>query len=141
MQDVKLRSLLHRSGVAFSLTVTVQDACNVVTGYTGTIHFTSTDSRASLPANYTFRAADKGVHTFTGLVLRKRGRAKDHPYRHAEQFAHRRRERERAVDSAKNGKQRRQNPRAARHRHPGSFSWHALSRCEGCVTACGGFGR
>jgi len=63
-----------RSGKAFSLTITVQDAYgNVVTGYTGTIHFTSTDSTASLPANYTFTAADKGVHTFTGLVLRKKG--------------------------------------------------------------------
>ena len=62
------------SGVAFSLTITVLDAYgNVVTGYTGTIHFKSTDHRAVLPANYTFTAADKGVHTFTGLILRKRG--------------------------------------------------------------------
>jgi hypothetical protein len=45
----------------------------VVTGYTGTVRFTSSDNRASLPANYTFKAADKGVHTFAGLVLRKRG--------------------------------------------------------------------
>ena len=65
------------SGVAFSLTVTVQDAYgNVVTGYTGTVHFTSTDNKATLPANYTFTASDKGVHTFTGLVLRKRGTQK-----------------------------------------------------------------
>jgi hypothetical protein len=66
-----------RSGVPFSLTITVQDAYgNVVTGYTGTIHFTSTDGTATLPANYTFTAADKGVHTFTGLVLRKKGTQK-----------------------------------------------------------------
>ncbi len=59
------------------LTITVQDAYgNLVTGYTGTIHFTSTDSAATLPANYTFTAADQGVHTFTGLVLRKRGTQK-----------------------------------------------------------------
>jgi len=45
----------------------------VVTGYTGTIHFRSTDIRAGLPADYTFTAADKGVHTFTGLKLRKKG--------------------------------------------------------------------
>jgi hypothetical protein len=65
------------AGVPFSLTLTVQDAYgNVVTGYTGTIHFTSTDTTATLPANYTFTAADKGVHTFTGLVLRKRGTQK-----------------------------------------------------------------
>lgn len=61
-------------GVPFSLTVTVEDAYgNVVTGYVGTIHFSSTDSQAKLPANYTFTAGDNGVHTFTGLVLRKTG--------------------------------------------------------------------
>ena len=66
-----------RSGVAFSLTITVKDAYdNVVTGYTGTIHFKSTDRSAALPADYTFKAADKGVHTFTGLVLRKKGNQK-----------------------------------------------------------------
>jgi hypothetical protein len=65
------------SGVSFSLTLTVEDAYgNVVTGYTGTVHFTSADSRATLPANYTFTATDKGVHTFSGLVLRKRGTQK-----------------------------------------------------------------
>ena len=62
------------AGATFSLTVTVQDVYgNVVTGYVGTIHFTSTDNTATLPANYTFTAADKGVHTFIGLVLRKKG--------------------------------------------------------------------
>jgi hypothetical protein len=65
------------AGVPFSLTITVKDAYgNVVTGYTGTVHFISTDTKASLPANYMFTAADKGVHTFTGLVLRKRGTQK-----------------------------------------------------------------
>jgi hypothetical protein len=65
------------AGVPFSLTVTVEDAYgNVVSGYTGTIHFGSTDNRATLPANYTFTAADKGVHTFTSLALRKRGNQK-----------------------------------------------------------------
>jgi hypothetical protein len=32
--------------------------------------------KATLPKNHTFTAADKGVHTFTGLVLRKRGNQK-----------------------------------------------------------------
>jgi hypothetical protein len=63
------------AGVPFSLTIKVEDAYgNVVTGYTGTVHFSSTDNKATLPANYTFTAADKGVHTFTGLVLRKKGK-------------------------------------------------------------------
>jgi len=62
------------SGAAFGMTVTVQDAYgNLVTNYTGTIRFKSTDPKATLPVSYTFTAADKGVHTFTGLVLRKRG--------------------------------------------------------------------
>jgi hypothetical protein len=65
------------AGAAFSLTVTVKDAYgNVVTGHVGTVHFTSTDKTATLPANYTFTAADNGVHTFTGLVLRKKGAQK-----------------------------------------------------------------
>jgi hypothetical protein len=46
---------------------------NVVTGYRGTIRFRSSDSSATLPRNYTFTASDQGVHTFTGLVLRKKG--------------------------------------------------------------------
>jgi ELWxxDGT repeat protein len=62
------------SGAAFSLTLTVQDAYgNIVTNFTGTVRFTSTDKSATLPANYTFTASDHGVHTFTGLILRKKG--------------------------------------------------------------------
>jgi hypothetical protein len=65
------------AGASFNLTVTVQDAYgNVVTGYTGTVHFSSSDNRGTLPSNYTFTTTDKGVHTFTGLVLRKRGNQK-----------------------------------------------------------------
>jgi hypothetical protein len=57
------------------VTLTVEDAYgNVVTGYRGTVHFTSSDSTASLPANYSFTASDAGVHTFTGLVLGKKGK-------------------------------------------------------------------
>ena len=51
---------------AHSVTVKALDAYgNVATGYLGTIHFTSSDTKATLPADYTFTAADKGVHTFT----------------------------------------------------------------------------
>jgi hypothetical protein len=54
------------AGAGLTLTVTAQDAFgNVVTGYTGTVRFTTTDRLASLPANYTFTPADAGVHVFT----------------------------------------------------------------------------
>src|SRR5713226_10133830 len=39
--------------------------------YAGTIHFTSTDTKAVLPADYTFTTADKGVHVFTNSVTLK----------------------------------------------------------------------
>jgi hypothetical protein len=61
------------AGTAGSETVTVEDASgNVVTGYRGTVHFTSSDAQASLPADYTFTAADAGSHTFT-LTLKTAG--------------------------------------------------------------------
>ena len=37
---------------------------NAVPGYTGTVHFTSTDPWAALPDDYTFSAADNGSHLF-----------------------------------------------------------------------------
>src|SRR5205085_114943 len=53
------------NGVPFSVTVTALDASNAaVTGYTGTVHFTSS-SAGTLPANYTFTGADGGSHTFS----------------------------------------------------------------------------
>jgi hypothetical protein len=62
------------AGVTFSLTLTVEDAYgNVAAGYTGTVHFSSTDSKATLPKNYTFTASDQGAHTFTSPVLRTIG--------------------------------------------------------------------
>jgi hypothetical protein len=64
-------------GVPFSLTLTVEDAYgNLVTGYTGTAHISSSGSTALLPANYAFTASDAGVHPFTGLVLHKKGKQK-----------------------------------------------------------------
>jgi hypothetical protein len=42
------------------------DANNhVVTGYTGTVHFTSTDGSAVLPSDITFAAGDNGRRMFT----------------------------------------------------------------------------
>jgi len=52
-------------GVAQTVTVTAEDPYgNVATGYAGTVHFTSSDLAASLPANYTFTTANQGVHAF-----------------------------------------------------------------------------
>jgi hypothetical protein len=61
------------AGVAHSFPVTAYDAYqNVVTGYTGTVHFTSSDSTAVLPADYPFQASDHGTHTFVAS-LKKAG--------------------------------------------------------------------
>ena len=62
------------NGTAFSITVTAQDNTPATdTGYVGTVHFTSSDPQATLPADYTFVVGDAGVHTFTGVVLRTLG--------------------------------------------------------------------
>jgi hypothetical protein len=54
------------AGAAFTDTVTVEDANGkAVPTYTGTVHFTSTDSQVGLPANYTFTSADSGSHAFS----------------------------------------------------------------------------
>jgi hypothetical protein len=54
------------AGTAFDVTVVATDPYgNTDTGYTGTVHFSSADPYgAGLPADYTFTAADQGVHTF-----------------------------------------------------------------------------
>src|SRR4029077_20968186 len=50
------------TGTPFNFTVTAEDALNnTVTGYTGTVHFTSSDSQAVLPANTTLTS---GTGTF-----------------------------------------------------------------------------
>jgi hypothetical protein len=57
------------AGTAGSFTVTAKYADGSVdNNYTGTVHFTSSDSRAVLPADYTFTAADAGVHTFSAAL-------------------------------------------------------------------------
>src|SRR5262249_6915553 len=59
-------------GDPYAFTLTAKDAYgNVATGYTGTVHVTSSDDRADLPADYTFTAADAGVHTFTATFKRQ----------------------------------------------------------------------
>jgi hypothetical protein len=62
------------AGGAVSVTVSARDAANtLVGGYRGSVHFTSSDGGATLPAGYTFTAADNGSHTFTTTVLRATG--------------------------------------------------------------------
>ena len=62
------------AGNTFSITVSALGASNTTaTGYTGTVRFSSSDTLAGLPANYTFTAADNGAHTFTGLTLKTAG--------------------------------------------------------------------
>jgi hypothetical protein len=58
------------AGVAGAVVVTARDAYgNVATGYTGKVHFTSSDAQAALPADYTFTAADNGIHTFSAVLV------------------------------------------------------------------------
>jgi hypothetical protein len=54
------------AGTANSFTVTAKDAFgNRATGYAGTVHFTSSDPKAVLPANYRFMGSDAGMHMFS----------------------------------------------------------------------------
>ena len=64
------------AGGTVSPSVTAEDAAGrQLTGYTGTVHFSSTDIQAGLPSDYTFTSAasgaDNGAHTFNGLVTLK----------------------------------------------------------------------
>jgi hypothetical protein len=53
------------AGQTESVTVLLKDAFgNVASGYTGTVHFASSDRQAILPDPYTFTTADAGRHTF-----------------------------------------------------------------------------
>src|SRR5206468_1181732 len=54
------------AGAGGTVSVTAKDAYgNVATGYAGTVHFTSSDGQADLPADYDFTANDAGSHTFS----------------------------------------------------------------------------
>jgi hypothetical protein len=54
------------AGFPTPVVVVALDASNhVVPGYTGTVHFSSTDSQAILPADYTFSVSDNGAHLFS----------------------------------------------------------------------------
>jgi hypothetical protein len=67
--DVSVARGATNAGASVQVTVTALDPYNnVVTGYGGTVHFTSSDPLATLPPNYTFTAADNGRHTFTVML-------------------------------------------------------------------------
>ena len=63
------------AGTPFAVTVTAQDGTNAtLPGYTGTIHFSSSDPGAPvLPGNYTFVGSDGGTHTFPAVTLKTAG--------------------------------------------------------------------
>src|SRR5439155_489588 len=63
------------AGIAGSFTVTAKDGFgNTATGYTGTVHFTSNDAAATLPANSAFTGGAAGVHPSTATPIRAAGR-------------------------------------------------------------------
>jgi hypothetical protein len=54
------------AGTPFSVTVTALDANNnTVTGFTGTVHFSTSAGSAQLPPDYPFSPTDAGSHTFS----------------------------------------------------------------------------
>jgi hypothetical protein len=57
------------AGIPFSVTVTALDALGQrLLDYYGTAHFSSSDTKAILPPDYTFTTLDSGKHTFTNAV-------------------------------------------------------------------------
>jgi hypothetical protein len=57
------------AGTSQSFSVTAMDAYgNTASGYTGTVRFTSDDSRAVLSASYTYQASDAGTHNFSATL-------------------------------------------------------------------------
>jgi subtilase family serine protease len=62
------------AGNALSITVSALDSSNNgQTGYRGTVHLTSSDTAAVLPADYTFTSGDNGAHVFSGVTLKTAG--------------------------------------------------------------------
>ena len=62
------------AGSPFTITVTAMDGGRRDTIFNSDVKFTSSDSAASLPAIYTFTAADAGSHTFAnGVTLMTSG--------------------------------------------------------------------
>jgi hypothetical protein len=64
------------AGTALTATLTAKDIFGqTAVGYTGTVHFSSTDGQAALPADYPFTLGDGGVHVFSnGVTLKTAGK-------------------------------------------------------------------
>jgi phospholipase C len=61
------------AGSPFTVNVAALDAAgHIATDYAGTVHLTSSDGLAMLPADHAFtgNGGDNGIHSFTGTVLR-----------------------------------------------------------------------
>lgn len=63
--------LTTNAGANISITVTVMNGLAVDAAYRGTVHFTSGDDDAVLPADYEFVAGDAGVKVFNGVQLKR----------------------------------------------------------------------
>jgi hypothetical protein len=59
------------AGTSGSFAVTALDNYgNTVTGYAGTVHFSSSDATATLPGDYLFTSTDNGTHTFDATLFK-----------------------------------------------------------------------
>jgi uncharacterized delta-60 repeat protein len=57
------------AGTTGTFTATIKDSLgNNLTGYTGTVHFSSSDPKAVLPSDYMFNAGDQGSHVFSATL-------------------------------------------------------------------------
>src|SRR5581483_4584790 len=62
------------AGAAHAFSVAALDTFeNTATGYRGTTHFTSTDTQAALPADYTFLSSDNGTRSAFSATLKTAG--------------------------------------------------------------------
>jgi hypothetical protein len=60
------------AGTPFDATVKAVDTFGqTAVGYTGTVHFSSSDGQAVLPSDFAFTSGDAGLHTFSGGVTLK----------------------------------------------------------------------
>ncbi|QQG50258.1 MAG: carboxypeptidase regulatory-like domain-containing protein [Candidatus Berkelbacteria bacterium] len=67
-------STTKTAGTSFSLVITAKDSLGATyPTYNGTVTFTSNDTQAIMPSNYTFVAGDNGIKTVSGFTLKTAG--------------------------------------------------------------------